>query len=51
MAVWFAGSRVTPPMSVRLPSIRREPGRRQVLATQESTRDGTQRYIRKPGNR
>ncbi|MCS4285908.1 putative neuraminidase [Pseudomonas sp. BIGb0278] len=54
MAVWFAGSREGA-ADVQVRAARFDPrtdewGAEQVLATRESTRDGTQRYIRKLGN-
>lgn len=54
MAVWFAGSREGA-ADVQVRTARFDPrtdewGAEQVLATRESTRDGTQRYIRKLGN-
>ena len=54
MAVWFAGSREGA-ADVQVRAARFDPrtdewGAEQVMATRESTRDGTQRYIRKLGN-
>ncbi|QLG96347.1 exo-alpha-sialidase [Pseudomonas yamanorum] len=54
MAVWFAGSREgaadVQVRTARFDANSGEWGAEQVLATRESTRDGTQRYIRKLGN-
>jgi predicted neuraminidase len=54
MAVWFAGSREgaadVQVRTARFDALSSEWGAEQVLATRESTRDGTQRYIRKLGN-
>ncbi|URN86372.1 MAG: exo-alpha-sialidase [Pseudomonas protegens] len=54
MAVWFAGSREgaadVQVRSARFDAQSGEWGAEQVLATRESTRDGTGRYIRKLGN-
>ncbi|MGZ0703005.1 sialidase family protein [Pseudomonas piscis] len=54
MAVWFAGSREgaadVQVRSARFDAKSGEWGAEQVLATRESTRDGTGRYIRKLGN-
>ncbi|BCQ63255.1 sialidase family protein [Pseudomonas protegens] len=54
MAVWFAGSREgaadVQVRSARFDAKTGEWGAEQVLATRESTRDGTGRYIRKLGN-
>lgn len=54
MAVWFAGSREgaadVQVRTARYDAGSGEWGAEQVLATRESTRDGTQRYIRKLGN-
>ncbi|MBM9487397.1 exo-alpha-sialidase [Pseudomonas sp. ICBG1301] len=54
MAVWFAGSREgaadVQVRTARFDAHSGEWGAEQVLATRESTRDGTQRYIRKLGN-
>ncbi len=54
MAVWFAGSREgaadVQVRTARFDARSGEWGAEQVLATRESTRDGTQRYIRKLGN-
>ena len=54
MAVWFAGSREgaadVQVRTARFDARSGEWGGEQVLATRESTRDGTQRYIRKLGN-
>lgn len=54
MAVWFAGSREgaadVQVRSARFDARSGEWGAEQVLATRESTRDGTGRYIRKLGN-
>lgn len=54
MAVWFAGSREgaadVQVRSARYDASIGEWGPEHVLATRESTRDGTQRYIRKLGN-
>jgi len=54
MAVWFAGSREgaadVQVRTARFDADSAEWGPEQVLATRESTRDGTQRYIRKLGN-
>jgi predicted neuraminidase len=54
MAVWFAGSREgaadVQVRTARFDAKSAEWGPEQVLATRESTRDGTHRYIRKLGN-
>lgn len=54
MAVWFAGSREgaadVQVRTARFDVRSGEWGAEQVLATRQSTRDGTQRYIRKLGN-
>lgn len=54
MAVWFAGSREgaadVQVRTARFDAKTGEWGAEQVLATRESTRDGTRRYIRKLGN-
>ncbi|KAE9647834.1 hypothetical protein EJA70_03900 [Pseudomonas sp. PB103] len=54
MAVWFAGSREGAAdvqiRTARYDAKTAEWGAEQVLATRESTRDGTRRYIRKLGN-
>jgi predicted neuraminidase len=54
MAVWFAGSREGAAdvqiRTARYDANTAEWGAEQVLATRESTRDGTRRYIRKLGN-
>ncbi len=54
MAVWFAGSREgaadVQVRTARFDASSGEWGAEQVLATRESTRDGTRRYIRKLGN-
>ncbi|ROM55138.1 hypothetical protein BK648_06460 [Pseudomonas poae] len=54
MAVWFAGSREgaadVQVRAARFDARSGEWGAEQVVATRESTRDGTQRYIRKLGN-
>lgn len=54
MAVWFAGSREgaadVQVRTARFDANSGEWGAEQVLATRESTRDGTHRYIRKLGN-
>ena len=54
IAVWFAGSREgaadVQVRTARFDARSGEWGTEQVLATRESTRDGTQRYIRKLGN-
>ena len=54
MAVWFAGSREgaadVQVRSARFDALSGEWGAEQVLATRESTRHGTGRYIRKLGN-
>lgn len=54
IAVWFAGSREgaadVQVRSARFDAKTGEWGAEQVLATRESTRDGTGRYIRKLGN-